>query len=129
MEATLRDLVEAGYSALSSGDAEQMVAVCDPDVSFQSRITAVEEVTYRGYDGIRRFFDRLNEVFESFAVEPTEIETGDECAVAVARFRARLSRGLEVEQVFYHAMRTRQGRALWWAFYDSLDEARAAVQL
>ena len=130
MDPELRAAVVAGYEAMSSGDPERMIALCDPQVAFQSRITAVEEVTYRGPEGVRRFFARLREVFEWFEVEPTEIEGEDGRAVAVAYFRARgRGSGAEVEQVFFHAMRVSGGKAQWWAFFDSRAEARAAVGL
>jgi len=130
MDPELRALVEAAYAAMSSGDAEQMIPLCDPEVSLQSRITAVEEVTYRGYDGVRRFFGRLGDVFEWYEVAPLEIDGKGDRVVALAHFRARgRGSGAVAEQRFFHAIRLRDRRAVWWAFFDSMDEARAAVGL
>ena len=57
------------FDALSRMDADALVALCDPEVRFESRITAVEDATYRGHEGIRRYIDNLAEVFEHIRIE------------------------------------------------------------
>ena len=52
------------WEAISRMDDEVLIAVCDPDVTFESRITAVEASRYHGYDGIRRYIATLAEAFE-----------------------------------------------------------------
>lgn len=52
------------------------------------------------------------------------------CASALNRFRARRrGSGVEVEQRFFHALRMRDGQAVWWSFFDSKAEALEAVGL
>jgi|SRR5215216_2018244 len=122
--------IERGNEALSRLDAEGVVAVCEPDVEFRSRIGEAEDVTYHGHDGVRDWMASLSEVFEWLHAEPLEIIDGGDRAVVCNRLRARGVRSeVEVEDHFFHAIRLRNGKALWWAFYPSRAEALEAVGL
>lgn len=105
-------------------------AVCDPDVEFSSRIAEADDVTYRGHAGVRDYISNLAEVFEWIRTEPVDvIEEGDRVVVC-NRFRAR-GRGsvVEVEERFFQALRFRDHKSLWWAFYPSKAAALEAVGL
>jgi hypothetical protein len=41
-----------------------LVALCEPDVEFHSRIAEAEHVTYRGQDGLRDYVASMSEAFE-----------------------------------------------------------------
>jgi ketosteroid isomerase-like protein len=122
--------IEKGYAALSQLDAEALVALCETDVEFRSRIGEADDVTYQGHDGVRDYIATLSEVFEWVRTEPLEIIDGGDRAVVCNRFQARgrLSE-VEVEDHFFQAMRLRNGKVLWWAFYPSKAEALEAVRL
>jgi ketosteroid isomerase-like protein len=124
------ELVRRGYAALNDLDSDAMIAVCDPEVEFQSRITSIDDVTYHGHEGVRRFFERLRDSFQWVDIRTLEIVGEGDRIVVTNRFRARgaLS-GVDVEQRFYHALKLRSGRAIWWAFFDSKREALEAVGL
>src|SRR5215216_5254000 len=115
--------IERGYEAVSRLDAEALVALCEPNVEFHSRVAEAEGVTYRGHDGVRDFIAGLSEAFEWVRTEPLEVIDGGDRAVVCNRFRAR-GRGseVEVEERFFHAIRARHGKALRWAFYPSKAE-------
>lgn len=68
-QVTLKN-IERAYEAMSRLDAEALVAVCDPDVEFRSRIAEADDVTYRGHDGVRDYIASLAEVFEWIRTEP-----------------------------------------------------------
>jgi uncharacterized protein len=120
--------IERAYEAMSRLDAEALVAVCDPEVEFRSRIAEADDVTYRGHDGVRDYIASLAEVFEWIRTEPLDVvEEGDRVVVSnIFRARGRGS-GAEVEERFFQALRFRDRRSLWWAFYPSRAEALAAV--
>lgn len=122
--------IERAYEAMSRLDAEALVAVCDPDVEFRSRIAEADDVTYRGHAGVRDYMASLAEVFEWIRTEPLDvIEEGDR-AVVCNRFRARgRGSGVEVEERFFQALRFRDHKSLWWAFYPSRAAALEAVGL
>jgi ketosteroid isomerase-like protein len=128
-QATLNN-IERAYEAMSRLDAEALVAVCDPEVEFRWRIAEADDVTYRGHDGVRDYIASLAEAFEWILTEPLDvIEEGDR-AVVCNLFRARgRGSGAEVEERFFQALRFRDHRSVWWAFYLSKAEALEAVSI
>ena len=122
--------IERGYDAMSQLDADAMVAIMQPDCELRSRVAAAEDVTYRGHDGIRDYIADMAEAFEWVRTEPLEvIEEGDR-AVVFNRFQARGRRsGVEVEERFFQAIKFRDGKLRWTAFYPSKAEALEAVNL
>jgi uncharacterized protein len=122
--------IERAYEAVSRLDAEALVALCDPDVEFRSRVGDADDVTFHGHDGVRDYIATLSEVFEWVRTEPLEVIDRGDRAVVCNRFQARgrLSE-VEVEDHFFQAMKLRNGKALWWDFYLSKAEALKAVGL
>ena len=122
--------IERAYQTVSRFDAEALVALCEPDVEFRSRVGEADAVTYRGHDGVRDYIATLSEVFEWVVTEPLEVIDEGDRAVVCNRFQARgrLSE-VEIEDHFFHAMRIRNGKALWWDFYASRAEALEALGL
>jgi ketosteroid isomerase-like protein len=122
--------IERAYEAMSRLDAEALVALCDPDVEFRSRIAEADDVTYRGHHGVGVYIASLAEVFEWIQTEPLDVIEENDRAVVCNRFRARgRHSGVEVEERFFQALRFRDGKVLWWAFYPSKTEALEAVGL
>ena len=122
--------IRRAYEAMSRLDAEAMVTLCEPDVEFLSRIAEADDVTYRGYDGVRDYMASLGEVFEWVQTEPLEVVEGSDRAVVCNRFRARgRQSGVEVEERFFQALRFRNGKVRWWGFYPSRTEALEAMGL
>ena len=122
--------IERAYEAMSRLDAEEMVALCEPDVEFRSRIASADDLTYRGHDGVRDYIASLAEVFEWVRTEPLDVVEESDRAVVCNRFRARgRQSGVEVEERFFQALRFRDGKVLWWAFYPSKTEALEAVAM
>ena len=122
--------LEAAWEAISHMDADALVALCDPGVRFESRITAVEDATYLGHEGARRYIANLAEAFEWIEVERFDVVEDRDRAVFTNRFRARgRGSGVEVEQQYFLAVKGRGGRLLWWGFFDSRSAALEAVGL
>jgi ketosteroid isomerase-like protein len=118
------------YDAVSRMDADTLVALCDPDIRFESRITAIETATYEGYGGVRRYVENLAEAFEHIDVEQFDVLEHGDRVVATNRFRARgRGSGLEIEQEFYVAGIGRNGKLLWWGLFDSRTDALESVGL
>ena len=124
------EAIKRAYEAMSRLDAEAMVALCEPDVEFRSRVAEADDVTYRGHDGVRDYIASMAEVFEWVRTEPLDVIDGGDRAVVCNRFRARgRHSGAEVEERFFQAIRYRDGKVRWWAFYPSRTEALEAVGL
>ena len=122
--------IERAYEAMSGLDAEALVALCEPDVEFRSRIAEADDVTYRGHDGVRDYIASLTDVFEWVRTEPLDVVEEGDRAVVCNRFRARgRHSGVEVEERFFQALRFRDGKVRWWGFYPSKAEALDALGL
>lgn len=112
-------LFRQAWEAISRLDAGALVALCDPEVTFESRITAVEQPRYRGHDGVLRFIANLREAFESIEVEPFDVVEQPDRGVVTNRFHAHgRGSGVDVEQRFFVAMQARAGRLWWWRIFD-----------
>jgi ketosteroid isomerase-like protein len=53
--ATLR----GGYAAVNRGDIDGLLAAIHPDVEFKSLIAEAEGETFRGHDGVRRWWNEV----------------------------------------------------------------------
>jgi ketosteroid isomerase-like protein len=122
--------LDEAFEAISRMDAVALMALCDPEVSFESRITAIEDATYRGHEGVRHYIANLIEAFEDIDVQHSDRVGHGDRAVATNHFRARgRVGGVEVEQRFFVAAKGRKGRLVWWGFFDSSPDALEAVGL
>jgi ketosteroid isomerase-like protein len=122
--------IERAYEAMSRLDAEGLADFCDPDVEFRSRVAEADDATYRGHDGVRDYIASMAEVFEWVQTEAFDVVEESDRAVVCNRFRARgRHSGVEVEERFFQALRFRNGKVLWWAFYPSKTDALEAVGL
>jgi ketosteroid isomerase-like protein len=131
-----RDNVEVVRRVLESNNSEDLdaaiesaIAVSDPSVEFTSVMAAVEPETYRGHDGIRRYFSELADSWAEWRMEPQEcFDAGPDTVVAV--FGTRLvgkGSGVAVEAQRAMVCRFSEGRLLQGRVYASREEALAAV--
>jgi hypothetical protein len=72
------EIVRRAFVANRSGAAEetidQAIAVADPECEMTSRLNSVEGATYRGHDGIRRYYADLADAFQEWTNELHVIE-------------------------------------------------------
>src|SRR5436305_13604357 len=66
-------LVRSGYEALNRRDFDVWMQQIDPQVEVYELAEAPEPVVYRGPEGVRRWLEQQDDVFEEFAIEPTAI--------------------------------------------------------
>ena len=125
-EEQIEGVVRGAAEALNRGDLDAFIAFTDPDVEFTSLIAEVEGETYRGHEGIRRWWRDVREAFVDARWTYEEIHGAGDAGFARVRIGGTLS-GVPVEQAMWQAFRLRGDLASWWAFYRSEDEAREAV--
>ena len=124
---TLRQLM----AAFNGGDMDRILSLTDPD--FEAVIPpqlSAEPDTYRGHEGIRRYFESFYEVMDEIEFEAERLwDAGDSVVVAV-HMRAKGKRtAIPVVQSFTQVWRMREGRALSVRTYLSSEEALAAAGL
>jgi ketosteroid isomerase-like protein len=94
-------LVREGFEALATDGVEAMLEFVHPDFEMTTLPgQAAEPDTYRGHDGVRRWFDSFYEVMDEIAIEPSsyeEVEPGRVLLDFTLRARGQAS-GISVEQ-------------------------------
>ena len=116
------ELLRTGYAAANRGDVEGFLVSVHPDVEFTSLIAEAEGETFRGHDGVRRWWREVVAPLGGLHGEPEQIrDLGD---TLVARVTATYRPGgVEVPQTIWHVVRYQDGRAIWWQFFRTEAEA------
>ena len=90
---------------------------------------ASEPGTYRGPDGVRRWWDEFYEAMEEVRLEPHEFhEVGDLVVVSFTIHARGRSTGLETEQKAVQIWHLRNGKAIRLELFGELEEALAAAR-
>ena len=124
------DLVRQGFERLREQGVAGLLPFIHPDFEVTTPAAlAAEPDTYRGPDGIRRYFDSFYEAMDRVAFEPLElIEVGDAVVVPMTlRTRGRTS-GIETEQRVVQIWELEGGKAIRVRVFATLDEAMAAAR-
>ena len=124
---TLRQVFEA----FSSGEMERILALTHPD--FEGEVPpelSAEPDTYRGHEGIRRYFQTFEDAMDEIRFHPERFrDVGDSVAVAVRLTAKGRQTAIPVEQQFTQLWSFRDGKALRVRAFASLSEALRAAGL
>lgn len=124
------ELVRQGFERFEEQGVEGLLPFIHPDfeVTTPAALTA-EPDTYRGPDGIRRYFDSFYEAMDKVTFEPLElIEVGDAVVVPMTlRARGRTT-GIETEQRVVQIWELEGGKAIRVRVFATLEEAMAAAR-
>jgi len=124
---TLLQLMEA----FNEHDMERIFSLADPE--FEAVVPAelsAEPDTYRGHEGIRRYFESFYEVMDEIEFEAERFWDAGDAVVAAVHMRAKGKRTeIPVVQSFAQLWRMRGARALRVHTYPSPEEALAAAGL
>jgi uncharacterized protein len=123
------EVVKRGYEALATGGFEAWLPLFDPEFEMTTPPELSSEPgTYRGPEGVRRWFDEFYEAMDEVRLEPHEFHQVGEWVVVPFSILARgRSTGLEVEQNAVQAWRLRDGKAIRLELFADLDQALAAL--
>jgi ketosteroid isomerase-like protein len=114
--------------AISRGDVDAAVAVCDPEIEFLS-VLAVSGRAYVGHAGIRQYFADVSSAWEEWRVEVHRVAAAADGRVAIVmtmHFRGRES-GAALSERTAHVWTLRDGRLLRNQPYREPDQALRAV--
>jgi ketosteroid isomerase-like protein len=123
-----RRLGETVMAALNSGDREAFVALTSEDAEFTSMVAESEGTTFRGHEGVRAWWATVRGAFEDVRWELLDVRGSGDRGVAHFRMVGTLG-GVPVEQTMWQAVRLRDEKAIWWAFFRNEREALEAVGL
>jgi ketosteroid isomerase-like protein len=128
---TNAELVRNGFAAFAEQGVEGLISmIADDFVLVTPPSLASEPDTYRGKDGLRRYFDSFYEAMEGIELRPSEFTAVGEKVVVdftlVARGRTT---GIEAARHAYMVWQLRDGLAVRVDLYPDRDEAFSAAEL
>jgi ketosteroid isomerase-like protein len=124
------ELVRQGFEALRDGDPDALIPFIHPDFEVTTPPQlAAEPDTYRGQEGVRRYFESFYEAMDRVSFEAEEfIPVGELVVVpSILRTRGRTT-GIEAEQRVALVYELKDEKAYRLRVYGTLDEALAAAQ-
>lgn len=124
------DLVRRGFEAMREGDVDALLPFIHPD--FEATTPpglAAEPDTYRGVEGIRRYFDSFYDAMDRVNFEAQDfIQVGERVVVPLTlRARGRTT-GIETAQEAVTIWDVKDGKATRIEVYARLEEAMAAAR-
>jgi ketosteroid isomerase-like protein len=126
-----REIVRRINAAFNGGDTERILALMHPD--FEAAVgpeLSVEPDTYRGHDGIRRYFNSFRDAMDEIRFHPESFREAGASVVVALRLSAKgRSTGIMVEQRLGQVWTVRDGKAIQVRSYVSHREAMRAVGL
>jgi ketosteroid isomerase-like protein len=123
-------LLRDAFSRLGDEGYEALMPLVHEDFEMTTRPgIAAEPQTYRGAEGMRRWWESFYEVMDEIRVEPSEYhDVGADRVIVDFVLRATgQTSGLEVEQHSFMMIHVRDGKMRRVEFFFTLDEALAAA--
>jgi ketosteroid isomerase-like protein len=123
---TYRGVVEAW----NSGDVDHILEFVCADVEVMSFLTVVEG-GYHGHEGVRRYWNDFHEIFPDWHSEVLDVRAvRNEVTLARLQLRGRgANSSAPVDQVMWHVVHWRGGKAVRLSAYNAEAEALEAVGL
>jgi ketosteroid isomerase-like protein len=124
------EIVKRGFDAFNERGVEGIIPLIHSDFEATTPPSlASEPDTYRGPDGIRRWFDSFDEVMDEIRWEPHRFrEVGDRVVVEFTLRARGKTTGLDFGQDAVMVWEIRDGMASRLDLFQSLDEALVAVE-
>ena len=119
-------IVRAVETAINSGTVDEMLRWIHPEVEFTSMIAEAEGETFRGHDGVRRWWGSVRNAFETVRWDYETLYPRGRGGVAQIRITGRLS-GVDVSQTMWQAVELRDGKGFWWGFFRDEQDAVQAM--
>jgi ketosteroid isomerase-like protein len=123
------EVVKAGYAAFAESGVDGIMELTHPNFEATTPPDlASEPDTYRGHEGVRRYWDSFYEAMDEIWLDGDEfIEAGDAVIVkSTLRARGRSS-GIVSEQHAVLVWRVRDEKIIGVSFHPDLEAARAAA--
>ena len=121
------EIARQAYEAMDEGGYEALIPFLHPEFEMvTSSEVASEPDTYRGADGMRRYWESFYEAMDEIRVESEEfIEVGDLVVIPSKLHAKGRSTGIEASQSAVQVWQLRDGKALRVDFFPTREEAMA----
>lgn len=128
MSQSSEDIARSAFAAFTARDVEALVLLADPGIEFlpvTAMITSNGE-PYRGHEGLRRYFEDIERVWDDIRATPREFQTIGDHVVAVGRVYAH-GGGRVVDSPAAWVWRIEGGLIVWGKVFPDPVEAMAYV--
>jgi ketosteroid isomerase-like protein len=124
------EIVQQAIEAFNANGVDGILPLIHPEFEATTPPDlASEPDTYRGHDGVRRWFDSFYEAMDDIRWDAHELHEVDDRVVVEFTLRARgKTSGLDFGQDAVMVWSFRDGKALRIELFQTLDEAMAAAQ-
>jgi ketosteroid isomerase-like protein len=127
------DLVLKIHTAVIQGDLHGLLSGVHPKAEYRAATQQAiegEGSVFRGYDGIRRWFRELHDLYEDLETEILEVRDLGDRVVVLFLVRGRgTGSGVTLEQSLAQVVKLRQGKVIEIREYFSREDAFEAVGL
>ena len=125
------EAVRRGLDAINRRDIETVLELCDPEVELRpSLVGGVEQTTFVGREGYRRWFEQQFETYDHVSFEPHDVRAVHDQVVALYTLRIRGAQsGVELESAGAAVFTFRSGRLTRQVGYQNQSDALEAVGL
>jgi ketosteroid isomerase-like protein len=124
------EIVERGFEAFNREGIEGILPFIHPEFEATTPPDlASEPDTYRGHDGVRRWFDSFYEVMDRIRWDAREFrEVGDRVVVEFTLRARGKTTGLDLGQDAVMVWELRDGRAIRLSLYSTVEQALSAIE-
>jgi ketosteroid isomerase-like protein len=124
------EIVQRAIEAFNANGVDGILSLIHPEFEATTPPDlASEPDTYRGHDGVRRWFDSFYEVMDDIRWDAHELHVVGDRVVVEFTLRARgKTSGLDFGQNAVMVWSFRDGQAIRIELFQTLDEAMAAAQ-
>jgi ketosteroid isomerase-like protein len=125
------EIIKRGLEAFNAEGVDGLLPYIDPEFEATTPPNlASEPDTYRGHDGIRRWFDSFYEVMDDIRWEMHGVErqVGEKVVVQFTLRARGKTTGLDFGQDAVMVWTLRDGRAIRVELFETVDEALAAAE-
>ena len=124
------EIVRRIYERLNRGDIEGVVGLCDDDFVMDMSERVFNPDTYRGHDGVRRFYEGVTDAWESYLWDVEEARVTGDSVVAMLHCEGQSHEGGPgVDWRVAWLWKLRRGRAVYVRFYRHRAKALQAAGL
>jgi ketosteroid isomerase-like protein len=124
------EIVRRIYDGLNRGDVESVVECCDDDFRMDMTERVFNPDSYRGHDGIRRFYEGVQDAWESYQWTIEETRVAGDAVLAMLHCEGQSREGGPgVDWRVAWLWELREGRAVSVRFYRDRGKALEAAGL
>lgn len=122
------ELSRRAWVAVEGRDLDGFLAIVHEDVEFVSLVAEAEGGTFKGHEGVRRWWESVGESLGTLHYEPQEMRELGDGGVITRLLVSGTHADVEVTQTMWHAVQVRDHKAEWWGSFRTEDEAMAAYR-